>query len=322
MLPDPFSERNRLPWEDGLTIEPAGPDALGVSVVIPIYNAGEFLEKTLRSLMCNDLEGVEIILMDGGSTDDTQEICSEYEDLFAHMEFKKDRGQSHAINKGFARATKPLMYWLNGDDLILPNALTRIRHAFADSPDADVIVGDAYMVEKNLEKIRHAMYSPKTIQFDYLIDYAANHLIQPSVFFNRRAWEVAGPLREEMHYAMDADLFLAMARECQFVHLAEDIAYSVYHEECKTRLSRAESITELAMVQAKHGGMEQARKTLDILVDLYNAEVAAERVEKEPSITDVGPDPELLLRISAAREMDARRSHRLLSRITGSEARS
>ena len=221
--------------------------------------------------MCNDLTGVELILMDGGSSDDTQDIVEHYIHLFAHTEFKKDRGQSHAINKGFARATQPILYWLNGDDLILPNALTRARRAFVDNPDTDVIVGDAYMVEKNLTVIRHAIYSDETLRFEHLIDYAANHLIQPSVFFNRKAWDLAGPLGEDQHYAMDADLFLGMARQCTFTHLPVDIAYSVYHEDCKTRLSRAESITELALVQASHGGFDQARKSLNIIVDMYNA---------------------------------------------------
>jgi hypothetical protein len=68
---------------------------------------------------------------------------------------------------------------------------------------------------------------------------------------------------------MDADLFIGMAKKYKFHHLNIDLAYSVYHEECKTRGARAESIVSLALVQAKHGGAKEANKTLKILIDMY-----------------------------------------------------
>lgn len=270
MLRDPLSPESVLPWETDLTVKPAADNLPGVSIVIPIYNAGGFLEKTLRSLLCNDLSGVEIILMDGGSTDNTRDIVAHYKDMFAVTVFEKDRGQSDAINKGFARATKPVLYWLNGDDIILPNTLNAARQAFRDNPEAGAVVGNAYMTEIDFTPINHFVFSPEKLEFSYLLDYARHHLVQPSVFFTRAAWEAAGPCREELHYAMDADLFLGMAAQFGFVYLPVDIAYSVYHEGCKTRGKRGESITELAMVQARHGGFDEARKTLDILVGLYN----------------------------------------------------
>lgn len=270
MLLEPLDPEACLPWEAGHKTETAEEGLPGLSVVIPIFNAGKFLEKTLRSLMCNDLTGVELIVMDGGSSDDTARILAHYEELFTQCISEPDRGQSDAINKGFARATQPILYWLNGDDVILPNTLNVVRRTFAAHPGTQVVVGDAYMTEVDFAPIRHFTFGPEKLTFDYLLDYAAHHLIQPSVFFTRQAWDHAGPVKEEMHYAMDADLFLGMARAFPFRHLPLDIAYSVYHEECKTRGKRAESITELAMVQASHGGLSQARKTLDILVGLYN----------------------------------------------------
>lgn len=269
MLPDPLSPHAILPWEEDLVIDAAEADLPGVSIVIPIYNSAAFLEKTLRSLMCNDLNGVELILMDGGSTDNTREIVANYKDIFAHTMFEKDEGQSDAINKGYERATKPILYWLNGDDLILPNTLVHVRRAFRDNPNIEVVVGDAYMTEVDLSPINHFTFSPEKLEFEYLLDYAAHHLIQPSVFFSRTAWDAAGPVKLDHHYAMDADLFLAMAAQFKFLHLPLDIAYSVYHEACKTRGSRGESITELALVQARHGGFKEARATLDILVHLF-----------------------------------------------------
>lgn len=275
MLPTPLDPEACLPWEARHKTETVEEGLPGVSIVLPIFNAGKFLEKTLRSLMCNDLTGVELIVMDGGSSDDTARILAHYADLFAICVSEPDRGQSDAINKGFKQASQPILYWLNGDDIILPNTLGAVRRTFAAHPDTQVVVGNAYMTEMDFAPIRHFTFEGDKLTFDYLLDYAAHHLIQPSVFFTRTAWEAAGPVKEEMHYAMDADLFLGMARAFPFRHLPLDIAYSVYHEECKTRGKRAESITELAMVQAAHGGLDQARKTLNLLVSLYNEAIAA-----------------------------------------------
>lgn len=302
MLLEPLDPAARLPWETDLKIETAEDDLPGLSVVIPIYNAGKFLEKTLRSLMCNDLTGVELIVMDGGSTDNTAKILSHYEGLFAVCVSAPDRGQSDAINKGFARASQPILYWLNGDDVILPNTLNAVRRTFRDHSGTEVVVGDAYMTEIDFTPIRHFTFGGEKLSFDYLLDYAAHHLIQPSVFFTRAAWAHAGPVKEEMHYAMDADLFLGMAKEFPFRHLPRDIGYSVYHEDCKTRDKRAESITELALVQAAHGGLAEARKTLDILVGLYNTEAA------RTANPDDAPEARVITRRMEAIEADAARA--------------
>lgn len=284
----PLDSHSILPWENGLVLEKAPAGAPGVSIVIPIYNSGKFLEKTLRSLLCNDLGGCEIILMDGGSTDATPAILDHYASLFTIRVSERDKGQSDAINKGFARATQPILYWLNGDDILLPNALTQVRKFFMANPDCHFMVGDAYMTELDFKPIRHFVFSEEKIQFDYLLDYAKHHLVQPSVFFTRTAWDAAGPVKVDMHYAMDADLFLGMARRFKGRYLNCDLGYSVYHEDCKTRAQRAKSITELAVVQAVHGGIDHARRTLDILVDMYNAlEKRAGELEAKPAAVEL-----------------------------------
>ena len=184
MLHQPLNLTSQLPWETNLTITKAGPNLPGVSIVIPIYNAGKFLEKTLRSLLCNDLSGCEVILIDGGSNDNTSLIINHYKQMFDICISEKDEGQSDAINKGFALSKKPLLYWLNGDDIILPNTLTLVRQYFAIHEDANVVVGNAFMTELDFKPIRHFIFSEEKLKFDYLIDYASNHLIQPMISIN------------------------------------------------------------------------------------------------------------------------------------------
>jgi glycosyltransferase involved in cell wall biosynthesis len=273
MLKPPLDPSSILPWEDGFVHDYMNDPDIGassLSLVIPIYNSGAFLEKTLRSLLLSDLRGVQIIVSDGGSNDSTHQILDHYSDLFSVVISEPDKGQSDAINKGFARATGELYGWLNGDDILLPYALNIVRNEFVSTSNTNFIVGNAFMTEKDFRPIHHFEFSTDKIKFEHLLDYASHHLIQPSVFFTRKAWEVAGELNIDDHYAMDADLFLGIAKHFEGHHINRDLAYSVYHEDCKTRGKRAESITQLALVQAKHGGFSEARKTLDILVQLFN----------------------------------------------------
>ena len=270
MLRKPLKADSILPWESGFTMERADPAWPGVPIVIPDLQFGLVPRKTLPSLMCNDLTGCELILMDGGSTDNTRGIVDAYRDIFSVVVMGKDRGQSDVIDKGYARATKPTLYWLNGDELILPNTMIKVRKAFHDNPGTEFVVGDAYMTELNLKLIRHFKFSPEKLKFDYLLNYAPNHLVQPSVFFSSKAWDVAGPVKEDLHFSMNAELFVGIAMKFQFLHIPVDIAYSVYRGAYKTRGKRAESITELALVQARHRGIDEARVTLDVLVGFFN----------------------------------------------------
>lgn len=269
-LKKPLNIEAILPWEADFKLNLSKEKLPTISIVIPIYNSGKFLEKTLRSLICNDLKGVELILMDGGSNDNTMEIVNHYQEIFTHIQSKKDDGQSDAINKGYEKSTGDILYWLNGDDIILPNTLNNVRKYYKDNKHCEVLVGNAFMTELDFTPINHFVFSEEKLKFEYLLDYAKNHLIQPSVFFTRKAWNAAGPLDIHDHYAMDADLFIGMAKQFKMHYINEDIAYSVYHEDCKTRGARSESITSLALAQAKHGGFKEAKATLNILVGLYH----------------------------------------------------
>jgi glycosyltransferase involved in cell wall biosynthesis len=271
----PIAIESALPWENSVTLECTNEDLPTLSVVIPIFNSGRFVEKTIRSLLCNDLNGVELIVMDGGSSDNTMDVIGHYKDFFHVVRSEKDKGQSDAINKGFEIAGGEILYWLNGDDIILPNVLNKIRRHYKSNKLCEVLVGNAYMTEIDFKPISYFKFTKDKLKFEHLLNYAKNHLIQPSVFFTRKAWDRVGPLDINDHYAMDADLFIGMAKNYNFDSIDQDIAYSVYHEDCKTRGKRAESITALALVQAKYGGFTELKDTLQLLVNLYNEQINA-----------------------------------------------
>jgi len=102
-----------------------------ISIVTPSYNQGEFLEKTICSILDQNYPNLEYVIIDGGSTDGSKKIIKKYEKYLAHWESVADRGQSHAINKGFARTNGQVMAWLNSDDILRPGALQLVGSIFA-----------------------------------------------------------------------------------------------------------------------------------------------------------------------------------------------
>src|SRR5579862_2592962 len=118
-----------------------------VTIVTPSYNQGRFIRATIESVLSQDYPNVEYIVMDGGSTDDTASIVTPYLDRLTFIS-ESDRGQSHAINKGFALARGSIVAWLNSDDLFLPGAISRAVEAFRARPDAAAVYGKGYQIDE------------------------------------------------------------------------------------------------------------------------------------------------------------------------------
>src|SRR5512134_129792 len=119
-----------------------------ISIVTPSFNQGKYLERTIRSVIEQDYPNLEYIIIDGGSTDESVEIIRKYEKHLAYWVSEPDRGQSHAINKGFDRATGEIFGWLNSDDWYVPGALKAVAEAFAANPEAGAVVGAGEMVDE------------------------------------------------------------------------------------------------------------------------------------------------------------------------------
>jgi GT2 family glycosyltransferase len=214
-LPAPPEGSAGWPWtEETPPLPPAQPDGRPwprVSIVTPSYSQAAFLEGTIRSVLLQGYPDLELIVMDGGSTDGSVSILRKYEAWLAHWRSEPDRGQSHAINKGFRLATGEILAWLNSDDIYYPGTL-RIAVEGMARTGRHIFIGAMEKVElgeAGPRLVRQSFSSRGRPIHEFPILAQRNgtsfHFIQPPMFWLRSLWERTGGLDERYHYVMDME---------------------------------------------------------------------------------------------------------------------
>ena len=182
-------------------------DAAGlpsISIVTPSYQHGRFLEWTIRSVLLQEYPKLEYVVMDGGSTDETQEILKRYQRFFAHAESAADRGQADAVARGFAYTHGDIMAYLNSDDVLAPGTLEFVGRYFASHPRVDAIyshrvfIADDNTVDSYWVLPAHRDWLMK--RWDYIP--------QETCFWRRSLYEKSGGINPSFQFALDYDLFV------------------------------------------------------------------------------------------------------------------
>lgn len=213
-----------------------------ISVVTPSYNQAQFIEETIQSVLAQNYEPFEHIVIDGGSTDGTIEILRRY----PHLKWvsEPDRGQSHALNKGLAMVTGDIIGWLNSDDLYEPAAFQTVAECFEGQPDLGMIYGYCRFIDQRKRTIR--LVKPPDWDLHRLIAVQHSYIPGPTVFFRREVYRELGGLDEDLHYAMDYEYWIRIGREGRVHRIPEVLAAFRHHPEGKTarwKEMRAEAVT-------------------------------------------------------------------------------
>src|SRR5690348_5923041 len=195
-----------------------------VSVVTPCLNPGDRLVRCLDSVAGQTYRDLEHIIVDGGSTDGTIELARSHG---LRVISEPDRGQTDALNKGFALATGDYLGWLNADDWLVPEALERVVETFAANPGVGWVYCDCEIRREGGE--REVARPPARLDKQTL--ELGNRLTQPGVFVARWALDRVGPLDEEIHLAMDFDLWLRLVdAEVPSAYIPEALAVFEIHD--------------------------------------------------------------------------------------------
>ncbi len=225
-----------------------------ISVVTPSFNQGDFIERTIQSVIERGYPRVEHLVIDGGSTDSTVEVLRRYlKDYPEQLDFvsEPDRGQAHAVNKGFDRARGEIIGWLNSDDTYEPEALAAVAEAFQRHPDCDVIYGRAHYVDQNDELL--GAYPTRT-EFHWQTLAHQCFICQPSVFLRRRVLDRGWRLDESLQMCMDYDFWIRLGRDHQVCFLDRVLAASRMYEDNKTVSQRTAVYREVFHTVKKHYG--------------------------------------------------------------------
>lgn len=184
-----------------------------LSIIVPSYNQGQFIGRTLDSILAQNDPDCEIILMDGGSTDETMSVIQRYRDKLAVVVSQKDGGQSDALQRGYSLSTGGYIGWQNSDDVYLPGAFAKFRALLTndqrvDKP-ADIYFGNQVVIGPNDEVLYGKIFG--NFRLNYLL-YAGWNITNQCSFFSRRSIEQIGGFDASLHYAMDYDLYIRLAR--------------------------------------------------------------------------------------------------------------
>ena len=153
-----------------------------VSIVTPSFNQAKFLEKTIISVLSQNYPNIEYMVIDGGSKDGSADIIRKYENKISYWVSENDKGQTDAINKGFKKAKGIYCSYLNSDDVLAPDSVTKIVNAFLKNPDAGVVYGDYTFIDENNRVLKIGKGEPCDFK-KLLINGQTPSIIQPSSFY-------------------------------------------------------------------------------------------------------------------------------------------
>lgn len=201
-----------------------------LSIITPSYNQGQYLEETLRSVLDQRYPNLEYLVIDGGSTDDSVSIIRRYEDRLAYWVSERDRGQVHALNKGFERATGDIIAFVNSDDIYLPGAFNAAIGYFREHPACEWLCGDTVMFgEGHKTELVRAIVPRSAAQ---ILSWAYR-APQPGMFWKREL--VKDGFQERWQYDFDHDLYVRLllaGHVCE--HLPVPLAAYRLHATSKT----------------------------------------------------------------------------------------
>jgi glycosyltransferase involved in cell wall biosynthesis len=236
-------------------------DYPSISVVIPSYNQGQYIEETLTSVLGQQYPKLEILVIDGGSTDNTVDILEKYSDKISYWHSKKDNGQADAINQGMKLSTGDILCWLNSDDMYLSGTLLDIGKRFRGLTDrCHLIYGAVIGIDQSEGKLYSSTQT--STPFDAFTLTYNDFIIQPASFWTRELWKHAGELDATYNYVLDWEWYIRASKFTEFEYVPRFYSVYRYHPLHKTSSGGDKRQQEILEV-VKHNSSEY-------WIDLYS----------------------------------------------------
>ena len=236
------------------------------SIIVPSLNQPDYLEECLESIIGQDGVDLEIIVIDGGSEEDSLNRLRRYEKHFAHFLSEPDRGQADAINKGLAAAGGSIVGWLNTDDFYEPQGLSAIAEAYREEPDRPLYLGNGYRIDAVTERKRLYYLADFEYQREAIL-WGENPILQPAAFINAKALAaLSPPLDPNLHYAMDTDLWIRLSAMGNPLFVDRVVANNREHPSTKSLTGGWTRFEEIRQVAERHTGCPLTPGALHVLL--------------------------------------------------------
>lgn len=237
-----------------------------VSIVTISFNQGEFLERTIRSVLEQDYPHIEYIVVDPGSKDGSRGLLDRYRPSIAKLILEPDNGPADGLNRGFSVATGEIFAYLNADDVLRPNAVSEAVKYLSERPEIDVVSGHAELIDPKDRLLRRTYSDRMSIPRSL---YAGVVLIQPSTFFRRRAFSVTNGFNPANRVSWDSELFFDMARAgCRFGLCSRIWSGYRLHHQSITLSQRHKGAAREVLEKRFQQVLGRRRSRLDGLVEL------------------------------------------------------
>lgn len=234
-----------------------------VTIVTPSFNQGQFIERTILSVLNQTYDKIQYILVDGASDDNSVEVINKYSDKIDIVIIEKDGGQSEAINKGFRLADGELVGWLNSDDLLYPDCVEKIVELYLKNKNGSIFYCSKFDYidsNDNLIKIGNVNILSRNI----LLNHNYN-LVQPGSFYKNELLKKVDFLNEDIFYCMDLDLWLRLL-EHGLIYQYSNKSLSAFRVWQGTKTSNGGELflKNISEVLKKNGGSMYSKNNLRI----------------------------------------------------------
>ena len=189
-----------------------------LSIVVPSFNQAEFLERTLKSIIEQKYEALELIVIDGGSVDGSTDIIRAYEEHISFWASEPDKGQASAINKGLMRATGEWVGWQNSDDIYLPGAFQQLSEQIEKHPGVGFVTANLALITETDSLIREIHYVKPTYN---ALRAEGMVVANQAAFWCRSIHKEIGFLDARFRCSFDYDWFLRLTKHCKAIHVQQ-----------------------------------------------------------------------------------------------------
>lgn len=242
-----------------------------IAMVTPSYNHAQYLGATIESIVSQAYPNLYYHVQDGASIDGTLDLLKSRGDRIS-WKSEPDKGQSSAINLGFAGVDCEIMAYLNSDDMLLPGTLAYVADYFTQHPDVDIVYGHRVFVDRDGLEVGRAVlprHDGKALQY-------ADYIPQETMFWRKRVWDRIGSIDESFHYAMDWDFILrAQAAGFKFVRLPRFLACFRIHDAQKTAATYSVGVREMGILRRRVLGFEPTQMQIRRAIAPYLAQQLA-----------------------------------------------